>query len=182
MAKVKQNIVIQGLSGSIGGQLVIKIDKSGRTIVSAAPTFDENRQFTEAQQAQHEAFREAAAYAKTAKDNEVYKNKANGTPQNPYNVAMADWFHEPQILEIDTSAWNGGVGEVIRVKAIDDVQVKKVSIVISAADGTVLEQGEATAADSLWWNYTTTAPAAEDAKILATVQDLPGHVVKLEVE
>ena len=43
MAKVRNNIIIQGLSGSLGEQLVIKQDKAGRTIVGVAPSFDPNR-------------------------------------------------------------------------------------------------------------------------------------------
>lgn len=103
MAKVRNNIIIQGLSGSLGDQLVIKQDKAGRTIVGVAPAFDPNRTFTEAQAEQHEKFRNASIYAKGAKNDEVYVDKAEGTPLNPYNVAMADWFHAPEIKGIDVS-------------------------------------------------------------------------------
>ena len=54
MAKVRKNIVIQGLSGSLGEQLVIKQDKAGRTIVGISPQFDPNRTFSEAQIATQE--------------------------------------------------------------------------------------------------------------------------------
>ena len=60
MAKVRSNIIVDGIGGMLGNQLVFKQDKAGRTIVSVKPTFDENRTFSDAQQAQQEAFREAA--------------------------------------------------------------------------------------------------------------------------
>ena len=68
MAKVRNNVVMRGLSGSFGDQMVIKIDKAGRTIVSNKPEFDPNRQFTPQQLDHQEAFREAANYAKVAKE------------------------------------------------------------------------------------------------------------------
>jgi hypothetical protein len=111
MAKVRNNVVVRGLSGSFGDQMVIKIDKAGRTIVSNKPEFDENRVFTPAQQAQQERFREARAYANGAKDQEVYVKKAEGTPMHPSNVALADWFHAPEIKEIDLSEWTGLAGQ-----------------------------------------------------------------------
>ena len=110
MAKVRNSVVIRGVSGSFGEQLVIKIDKAGRTIVSKKPEFDENRVFTPAQLAHQEAFREARAYAQDAKAEAVYVAKAEGTPMSPANVALADWFHAPEVKEIDLSAWTGGSG------------------------------------------------------------------------
>jgi len=85
MAKVRNNVIVRGLSGAFGDQLVIKIDKAGRTIVANKPEFDENRVFTPAQLEHQEAFREARAYAKDAKDQQVYVEKAAGTPMSPAN-------------------------------------------------------------------------------------------------
>jgi hypothetical protein len=178
MAKVRNNIVIKGLSGSLGDQLVIKQDKAGRTIVAMKPEFDPNRTFSEAQKAVHESFREATAYAKTVKTEAAYVSKAEGTPQSPYNMAVADWFHAPEILDVDATAWHGAVGQVIRVKAMDDVQVTQVNVVITDNAGAVLEQGQAVRADGLWWQYTTTATAADNPRIVATARDLPGHIAE----
>jgi hypothetical protein len=41
MAKVRNNIFVRGLSGSVGDQFVVKQDKNGRTIISNVPTFSE---------------------------------------------------------------------------------------------------------------------------------------------
>jgi hypothetical protein len=64
--------------------------------------------------------------------------KADGTPMHPRNVAMADWLHEPQIKDIDLSSWNGQTGQTIRIEAVDDVQVKQGTVVITDESGTVL--------------------------------------------
>lgn len=180
MAKIRKNIIIQGFSGSLGDQLIIKQDKAGRTILAVPPTVDPDRTFSEAQQAQHEKFREAAAYAKDAKVQEVYQTKAEGTPQTPYNVAMADWFHAPEVEEVDASAWSGQANEVIRIRALDDVQVTQVTVLITDDTGTVLEQGTATDAGSGWWTYTTQNATPGASRIVASARDLPGHVTQLE--
>ena len=75
MAKVRNNVVMRGLSGSFGDQMVITIDKAGRTIVSNKPEFDPNRIFTPEQITQQKTFREAAAYAKGQPE---YIAKADG--------------------------------------------------------------------------------------------------------
>jgi hypothetical protein len=131
MARVFQNVVMQGVKGTLGDQLIFKKDKAGRTIISVKPTFDENRMFSLAQQAQHQAFREATAYAKDQTNNPLYLAKAEGTPMNAYNIAVADWFNRPQILEIDLSGWVNGDGGTIRVRAQDDVSVQGVKVTIA---------------------------------------------------
>lgn len=179
MAKVRNNVVIRGLSGSFGDQMVIKLDKAGRTIVSNKPEFDENRVFTPAQQVQHERFREARAYAKDAKEQEVYISKAEGTPQSAANVAMADWFHAPEIKEIDLLEWSGQAGQCIRIQAMDDVEVKEVSVVITDENDVVLEQGPAVKGEGSWWTYQTTASADANPKVLVAAEDLPGHITRM---
>jgi hypothetical protein len=178
MAKVRNNIVVQGLSGSLGDQLVIKQDKAGRTIVSVKPTFDEHRTFSDSQKAQQTKFQEAAAYAKAAKTEAVYAQEAAGTPKSAYNVAMADWFHPPEIVEVNLEGWTGQAGQPIRIRALDDVQVKQVTVVITDEDDAVLEQGAATV-EGTWWVYTTTAAATGHPKVLVSAQDLPGHVARV---
>ncbi|HLO30631.1 MAG TPA: hypothetical protein VK249_15915 [Anaerolineales bacterium] len=180
MAKVRNNVVIRGLSGSFGEQMVIRIDKAGRTIVVNKPEYDENRVFTPSQLAQQEKFREAVAYAKDAKTEDIYVAKAEGTPLQPYNVALADWLHAPEIKEIDLAAWTGGIGQPIRIRAMDDVQVTQVTVVITDESDAVLEQGAAVAGDGSWWTYmTTTSISATTPKVLVSVKDLPGHITQM---
>lgn len=179
MAKVSNNIVMQGLSGLLGNQLLIRQDKAGRTIIGAKPRFKANRVFSATQKEHQHAFREAVAYAQSARDEAVYIHKAEGTPMNPYNVALADWFHAPEILEIDLGTWSGQPDQVIRIKALDDVLVTRVSVSIRDSDGAPLEQGAATQVDSLWWEYTTRAPGSGSLTVLVAAQDMPGHVTEM---
>jgi hypothetical protein len=96
-------------------------------------------------------------------------------------VALADWFHEPEVQELDLSNWHGGPGEIIRALAVDDVRVTQVTVLILAEDGTLLEQGPAVqAADKLWWEYVTTVAASGNPQVVVTARDLAGHFGKLE--
>lgn len=183
MAKVDQNLVIQGLSGSLGDQLVIQAGRGGQTIIRAMPR-PSRVEPTPAQEAQKQRFREAAAYAKGAAEREpIYAEKAEGTPKTAYNVAVADWFHTPEILEIDLDGWTGQAGETVRIRAQDDVMVKTVKVVIADDQGNVVEQGVATAVDGVWWAYTTTAACSTaQAQVIVTAEDLPGHAAQATEE
>lgn len=64
------------------------------------------------------------------------------------------------------------------MKAQDDVLVTQVTVTITAADGTLLESGDAVQADGLWWEYTSRAAAEAGATLTASARDLPGHVAK----
>jgi hypothetical protein len=182
MAKVDKNIIIQGLSGSLGDQLVIQTGKGGQTIIRTKPR-PSDRPPTAAQEAQREQFREASDYASAAQGEPVYVEKAAGTAKTARNVAMADWFHPPEVVEVDLAGWTGGVGETLRARAQDDVQVQTVRFVIAAEDGTLVEEGPGVAAGGLWWEYVTRVdhPGGR-GQVLVTASDLPGHTGRLEAE
>jgi hypothetical protein len=177
MATVRKNIVIEGISGSLGDQLVIRVGKDGQTIIQTRPKYPENRQFSGAQVAHQQQFAEAIAYAKDAAPKEpLYADKAEGTNKSAFNVATADFMHPPEILEVDVSGYSGKPGETIRAKVKDDVKVKAVKMVIATEQGELIEQGAATEEEGLWWKYVTTANAgSENVKVVVHAWDLPGH-------
>ena len=157
MAKVYNNIFLRGLRGALGDPFVIRTTRSGKTIIANKPTFDKNRIFTTAQKKHQEAFRQASAYAKSAKTEELYVQKAKETGSISYNLAIADWFGAPKILEINMDGWTGQMGQTIRMKARDNFMVACVAVVIRDTEGCVLEAGEAiqSKVDGSWWHYTT---------------------------
>ena len=177
MAKVHNNIFLRGLTGSLGDQFVIRQTRSGKTIIANKPVFPMDREYTETQKAQQKAFQQATTYAKFAKTQPVYVKKAKGTSVTPYNLAIADWFSGPEVLEIDAKDWNGQTGQTIRVKAQDNFQVANVHILIEDADGNTFEQGEAVQSDTdgLWWVYTSQAqvPLSPAPRVVVTAYDLP---------
>ncbi|HSJ88811.1 MAG TPA: hypothetical protein VK909_16480, partial [Anaerolineales bacterium] len=155
MARVKRNMIISGVSGSLGEDYYARITRDGRTIISTKPDFS-NRQFSKEQLEQQSRMKQAAAYAKVAsKTNPIYAQKALGKSKNAYNIALGDWFNPPVVNYID---WDQ---ELIRVKASDDVMVTKVTITILNEAGTCLEQGNAELHQGVWWEY----QAAHNGKI-----------------
>lgn len=166
MAKVTRNIVMSGLSGSLGKDLVVRQMRDGRTIISAKPNFS-NRQFSEGQFNQQSRMKEAAAYARVAaKDNPIYAKVAEGTAKNAYNVAVGDWFNPPVIRRIELHDGH------IRVSATDDVMVTRVTVTILDDEGQCLEQGEAELVLGVWWDYN----AANRGQVRVEAWDLAGNM------
>src|SRR3972149_1767766 len=92
-----------------------------------------------------------------------------------HNVAERAKMNKPQIPEIDVKGWNGQAGQPIRVKATDDVQVIRVSVVIGDGNGTVLEQGNASQDEGQWWTYVTTVQTNGSRSLKITAHDRPGN-------
>jgi len=171
MAKVKQNAILQGISGILGKELVFRQMKDGRTIISTKPDFS-NRIFSEGQLTHQKRFQEAAAYARgAAKTNPIYAELAKEASKNAYNIALSDWFNPPVIHSIERQ------GELIRVEATDNVLVTKVSVSILDEEGNVFEQGEAILQSGHSWEYTASA----EGKIKVEAWDLAGNIVRKEI-
>jgi hypothetical protein len=172
MADVVDNVIVEGLSGKLGKQLVIRRLRDGRTIVCKSPDFS-HRKLSEAQKEHHQRVRQASAYAKPAsKSNPIYAQLAEGTMKNAYNVAMGDWFNPPVIERL------GRYGAAVRIWATDDVQVVSVSVSVLDENDKVLEQGEAVQGRGDWWEYVPSVAG----KVVAEARDLPGNKVTAELE
>lgn len=169
MAKVKKNIVMSGLSGSLGPDHYARITRDGRTIISVKPDFS-NRQFSEGQLSHQTRMQQAAAYAKAAKGNPIYIKKAEGTAKNAYNVALGDWFKPPVI---DRIQWQEGK---VRVSAHDDVMVTRVTVTILGAEGQCLENGDAALVMGVRWEY----QPSNHGRIHIEAWDLAGNVTRQE--
>ena len=160
MAKIKKNLLLRGVSGAVGDQFVIRRTRSGKTILSNKPEFDENREFTAPQLAQQNIFTRATLYAKKAQHLPFYKENYPDKATSPYNFAMKDYMHKPEILDIDITEWNGQVGDPIYILAKDNVLVSRVRLIIRANGETfdALDGGEAVESnvDGLTWVFTAT--------------------------
>src|SRR5512141_2966107 len=116
MAKVRSNIVVRGLSGKIGDQIVFRRLRGGRTVACAMPDFS-RRKLSAEQKSHHEKFKMGAAYARdAARSQPIYAELAAGTPKTAYNVALSDFFHAPEIHEARVE------GGAVRVQASDNVR------------------------------------------------------------
>jgi len=185
VAKVTNNLVIHGLSGMLGKQIVVRRMKDGTFIVSAAPRRRTDAPLSEAQKAHLERFRRAVLYAKSARTRPEYQEAAKARGLSAQNVAVADFMHPPEIQSVDLSGYDGAAGQTIAITAVDDVLVKTVGVRITTADGTVVEKGTAVVStdDPALWTYQATAAAPSGAvKVVVDAADLAGQVTEKVTE
>jgi len=174
-------IVTRSLTGALGKELVFR-EWEGKTIVAKAPKSRKGEP-TDAQVQIQEKFLLATKYA-----NAILKDQDPGMKdayaavlrprQNIYSRALEDFLTPPKIRSIGASAYDGTVGSKISVRAIDDFRVASVSVEIHAANGTLLEKGNAVPnSNGIDWTYTATQinnPRA-GSKIIAVATDVPGN-------
>jgi hypothetical protein len=167
MAKVRNNVILEGLSGSIGN-LVFRQMPDGGTRVSAKPDFSQ-RVFSQEQKDHQDRFKQAVAYAReAAKTQPIYAELAEGTTKNAYNIALSDWFNPPVIHEVERK------GGRLRVWASDNVRVTDVGVKIVDESGRLLEGGQAGQVDAEWWEYVSKVAKVE-GKVEVTARDLAGN-------
>ena len=178
MADVIVNPVLKKIHGKIGGLVFKKY--GNETIIAQAPG-KRTTLPTPGQQAQRERFKLAAVYGHTALADPVtgaiYRARAKAKGQPVFAVAVADFFNQPVVDEIDLAAYTGKPGEAIKIRASDDFEVTGVGVRILDANGAVLEQGTATASSDGVWAYqaTTNLPDGQQVSIEVTATDRPGH-------
>lgn len=179
MAESKNNVLTHGLAGLVDDMIVFR-NRGGKTFVSVKPK-ERTGEPTEVQKQHQGQFQEAILYAKTAITDPAKKaayDDATTGGQTAYNVAVADFFHAPEIKEINVSGYTGKTGDAIKVKATDDFKVAEVSVAIYNADGSEVEHGLAVqSTNGVEWVYIATADntSLDGDKIVVRVSDLPGH-------
>jgi len=180
MARQTNNVVTYGLHGKIGDLLVFR-QRNGKTFVSKVPKMPTTS--SKKQKEHRKRFQQAVLYAKSAIANPetkaLYEQGAK-EGQRSFNVAVADFFNAPDIEHVDLSGYTGKVGDVIRILASDDLIVKAVSICITNADGSIVEEGDALPGAGHEWTYVATQPNDSLAgdKIVITASDLPGNITE----
>jgi len=184
MAESKNNVITHGLSGKVGDMIVFST-RNGKTIVSSKPKARTGEP-SDVQKAHQAKFQQAILYAKAAINDPAtmqdYKDAA-GDGVTPYNVAVADFFHAPDILKVDISNYGGKVGDTIKITVTDDFKVKEVSVRILNIDGTQVEHGMAIENSGTYeWIYTATAinENLNGDKIVIEASDMPGNVSEKE--
>ena len=184
MAIVKRNIIVEGLSGKLGDQVVFS-QRGGKTIVSVKAVQPEGVP-TEGQVQQRTKFGQANRYAKQAMKNaplkEAYEQQAK-KGQNGFNVAMADYLNAPEIISLNGEAYSGAKDSPISITVTDDHMVAEVEVILYSAKGSVLEQGPAELDDNgVDWVYTTQKTNGElkGSKLVVRASDLPGNLTERE--
>jgi hypothetical protein len=172
MSDVELNETINGYRGSIG-KLVFKKYKGrtivGRKVLSSKPP-------TEAQVNHRADFKAASDFAKTVKANPdllaFYEPIAKQRDVTVRVVAMGDYMKKPAIKPLDLSTYKGRIGDVIEIRATDDLGLADLNVKIVAQDGTPIESGQAVeeGVSSGKWLYTATKPVAMGSDVFIEVK------------
>jgi hypothetical protein len=185
MAKNTENVLIKGLSGTVG-KLITFRQRAGKTIVgksrrkNAGPLSDKAL-------AVQARFKSSLGYAKIAVKDPAIKQlyeAVTGADQSAFNLAFRDAFLVPKVESIDASNYRGAAGERITIRATDDFKVISVMVSILDTLGNLIEAGDASVEpNGADWVYHSTQklPAITGSKISALAKDLPGNNGTLEI-
>ncbi|RFM34766.1 hypothetical protein [Chitinophaga silvisoli] len=170
MAIIKDNILFECVSGSLGDQITIY--KRNGQIIMAKKRGRSNKKPTDKQLEARFKMQLAAAYAKEIlKDPELkayYKSKA-GAGQNAWNMAIKDAYNSPEIQQIRLE------DEEVIVRAKDDFRIAEVEVKVIDAEGVIMEKGKAVLGrNGVDWHYKV-AILPPGARIVVTAVDLPGN-------
>ncbi|MFZ6024277.1 MAG: hypothetical protein ACOYVG_07445 [Bacteroidota bacterium] len=186
MAYSNNSVITGKFQGKLGKELVFR-NWDGKTIVAKAPGRRKAAPTAEQVKLQDQ-FLMGSRYAKAvvgdADPNLAEAYMAVLRPrQNLYSRALEDFMSAPKVVSINTRAYQGLIGDKIVVRAKDDFRVTGVKVEIYAADGSLLEQGEAVSdIYDLDWTYTATQNnsllAGTTIKAIAT--DIPNNEGILE--
>ena len=181
MAIAHNNPLIKGMSGALGESVVYKYYRD-RDLVIMANYPSKRVKDSDKQIAQQKRFQAATEYAKKATSiphiNALYKARITPELTSANAVALTDFLKPPVITEVNVLNYTGAPGEIIRVRAWDDFKVMSVSIRIARADGTVIEEGQATLRGKRGlWRMMTTVRNEEVVGTVFTVvaKDMPGN-------
>ena len=187
MAKVQDNILAKGFSGTIGKQLTFR-QIGGNTFVSKyqkTPTVPA----TEKKLAVQTKFGLATAYARRAvKDPEMkamYQAVVTGG-QRAFNIAMIDALQAPVVESIQAEGYHGQKSEPIIIYAKDNFKVAAVLVSVYNKTGSLVEKGNAVLQENeeMNWLYICNEENTEynGSKITAVATDLPGNMASLTLE
>jgi hypothetical protein len=187
MANSNNSVITGKFRGALGKELVFR-EWEGKTVVAKAPKAREGDP-TPGQVQTQETFLLASRYAKAVINGQdqgirdAY-TEALRPRQNLYSRAMEDFLSPPEVKNIGTGKYTGIIGSQIKVRAVDDFRVTGVQVEIQAANGTLLEKGDAIQqVNGVDWTYTATQAnnPLTGSKIKAIATDVPGNEGMLEI-
>ncbi len=180
MTKVRLHPALLEFRGAMKDMLFRQ--QNGKTIVSVKPNMS-NVVPTPAQIAHRERFSIAVAYGKTVMADPtiraLYQQVAKERNMPLFAVTVADFMNPPSVKEVDLSAYDGQVANVIKVKVADDFGVVNVHVTITNTQyNEVIESSNAVESGTgsgLWlYNATTAVAPGTEVNVRVVATDRPG--------
>jgi hypothetical protein len=176
MALVKDNDITKGLSGKF--ESILFKTFRGKTFVYPEPK-KPTRQ-SETQRINRDRFRMATHYAHSMMEDPAKKAYYRRIAlklnlPNAYTAAITDYMRKAKISKVTVS-------DKVLIEAVKkDFKIESINVVVTAADGKVLEQGAAQVQGKESWRYdpvTVKPDEMKSCKILVSATDLTGQVVE----
>jgi hypothetical protein len=185
MSNVGNNPIMATVSGKLSNVVVYRRVR-GKLIMCKPPK--KRHLLTPHQADKKERFLEAVQYAKAMMADDVnsveYQAGITNRLTSGYSVALTDYLKSPEIKLINTSNYNGALGDILEIKATDDFKVLSVEVEIRDAANKLIERGFATLREhsQIIWLYKITAANAVLAgtHIVVKAKDKPGNVTIAE--
>jgi hypothetical protein len=182
MARIINNSFLEGVSGMVGKNFVVKRTPRGG-VMSNKPK--KRKKNSPLQDQQVSRFTYGIQYSRECRKlprmKELYATGITLKKFSAHHVAVSDFLHAPEIHEIDVKDYHGNPGDIIRVRATDDFKVTSVKVIITDADGNVIETGEAMPRGRKGlWRMAATVPHENVAGIVIKVEakDVAGNTTK----
>ena len=161
MAKVELNRELGGLRGKIDGWVYRQ--QAGQTIVARYQAPRKGKQSV-AQKRTRTRFQAAQAYAAEVLADPlqrlVYQKMGADRKQPPNALLVSNFLTPPVIERIDAAAYHGRTGGIIRIVALDPIEVTAVAVTLRGPDGAQIESGQAGHVHGVWtYRATVDAPA-----------------------
>ena len=175
MARIDRQHELEGYTGKVGRHLRLTEASDGRTQVHAHQG--------DSRYPHWDLFKNAVAYARRTQHFKGYVAEAEREHTTPFHVATADFLHPPEIREVDLTLYHGRPGDTIRIKAVDDVAVASVGILIVDSENHLIEMGTAASTEPGVFDYVATHQApTRHVRVIVDAADLPGHLDEARIE
>lgn len=170
MAIVKDNLLLQFISGTIGNQVTV-YERLGQMIM-AKKRRPSKKKPTKKQLAARAKMRVAVQRATVMLEDldlKAYYESLAGPGQNAHNMAVRDAYHSPEVQNIKVE------DKQVIVTAKDEFRVATVEVRVIDAEGVILEKGPAVLGrNGVDWHYKAAA-LTPGSRVIAVVKDLPGN-------
>ncbi|WP_295124859.1 hypothetical protein [uncultured Chitinophaga sp.] len=178
------NVISSGATGKFAGQVVVR-KRYGQIEITKVPCKRPGKG-TEAQEAERQRWKTANDYYRKQvkfdkQRSALYKS---GIPLgwNVQNRSVSDFYHAPQITHVDTTAYKGYRGDVIRITATDDFMVERVRVNVYNTNDELVEDGYALKGEGDEWLYRARCNSKGGGRIEIVANDMPGNEDKVLLE
>jgi hypothetical protein len=181
MAQIIDNILTEGITGMIGGQIVFR-SWNGKTFVYKSPRKPTKQ--SAIQRENRSKFRRATAFAKNMMKDPVKKAEYQEIAKsiklpNAYTAAITEYMRKPEILDVGVaSTTDTKATEVKVITRKKGFKIQQVEIIVLGKSGNVLQAGKAIAESGNRWKYRTPKLTEGASQIVVKAFDLAGNVAE----